>query len=100
MALILVFIMASVFVFLFYLVNFMFAVSLRNKRKVRPYECGFGISHYVQNSFSIHFFIIMLMFILFDLEVVMLLGVLISDLSSFFVFLFIIFFIMVGLYIE
>lgn len=46
--------------------------------KVTAFESGFKGVGSIQISFSIHFFVMMLMFILFDLEVVMILGVLVS----------------------
>lgn len=71
-----------------------------NKNKVSAFECGFVRIGKIQNSFSIHFFIIILMFVIFDLEIVMFLGILVSDMSSITSFLFIFLFILGGFYIE
>lgn len=88
------------FVVLFYFVNFLISRKVTNSNKVSAFECGFATVGKVQNSFRIHFFIIMLMFVLFDLEVVMFIGILVSDVNSLFTFLLLILFIGVGFYIE
>nr|YP_007024790.1 NADH dehydrogenase subunit 3 [Aelurostrongylus abstrusus]AFT65550.1 NADH dehydrogenase subunit 3 [Aelurostrongylus abstrusus] len=67
--------------------------------KVNSFESGFLSLVKVQNSFSIHFFVIMLMFVIFDLEVVMFLGLLVSDVSSLFAF-FLLGFVLLGFYME
>ena len=71
-----------------------------DKNKIRAFERGFVRVGKIQNSFSIHFFIIILIFVIFDLEVVIFLGILISDITSFFSFLLIFTFILGGFYIE
>lgn len=88
------------FILLFYLLNFIISNRINIKSKVSQYECGFSRVGLVQNSFRIHFFVIMLIFIVFDLEVVMFIGVLVSDINSLFSFLLLITFIFGGFYIE
>lgn len=85
---------------LFYLGNFVLSCKDFYKNKISSFECGFDSVGKIQNSFSIHFFIIMLMFVIFDLEVVMFVGILISDISSLLSFLMLLFFILGGFYIE
>lgn len=68
--------------------------------KNSAFERGFESIGKVHNSFSIHFFIIILIFVIFDLEVVILLGFLISSKFSILIFLIIFFFILGGFYIE
>lgn len=54
----------------------------------------------IQNSFRIHFFIIILIFVIFDLEIVIFLGILVSDISSIISFFLIFIFVFGGFYIE
>ena len=84
----------------FYLINFLLRIKDLSKNKIRAFERGFVRVGKIQNSFRIHFFIIMLIFVIFDLEIVIFLGILVSDLSSFFRFLLVIIFILGGFYIE
>ena len=84
----------------FYLINFLLRVKDFNKNKSGAFESGFVRVGIIQNSFSIHFFIIILIFVIFDLEIVIFLGILISDFNSFLSFLIIIIFILGGFYIE
>lgn len=90
----------SILLVVFYLINFLIRIKDFNKNKISAFECGFVRVGKIQNSFRIHFFIIMLMFVIFDLEIVIFLGIIVSDSSSFFRFLIIIFFIIGGFYIE
>jgi NADH-ubiquinone oxidoreductase chain 3 len=66
----------------------------------RAFERGFLRVGKVQSSFGVHFFLILLMFVVFDVEVVLLLGLLLGDFSSFFCFCFVFFFLLFGLYLE
>ena len=91
---------ALVLLFLLYFLNFFIRVKVFDGLKLGSFESGFASVGKVQNSFSIHFFIIMLIFIIFDLEVVLFLGLLISDFSSFLSFFLLIFFILGGFYME
>nr|QEO33936.1 NADH dehydrogenase subunit 3 [Teladorsagia circumcincta]BAV82841.1 NADH dehydrogenase subunit 3 [Teladorsagia circumcincta] len=96
-------IVSSIAVFLLvllYLLNFVISVKKNELLKVSTFESGFVSVGKVQNSFSIHFFIIMLMFVIFDLEVVMFLGLLVSDLNSMIGFMMLMIFIIAGFYME
>ena len=84
----------------FYLVNFLLRIKDINKNKIRAFERGFVSIGKIQNSFRIHFFIIILIFVIFDLEIVIFLGILVSDISSFISFIIIFTFIVGGFYIE
>nr|UDL72609.1 NADH dehydrogenase subunit 3 [Torquenema toraliforme] len=83
-----------------YLLNFIMSVKKMDLLKVGAFESGFLSIGKIQNSFSIHFFIMMLMFVIFDLEIVMFLGLLISDVSSMISFLLLMLFIFGGFYME
>nr|AJW75168.1 NADH dehydrogenase subunit 3 [Oscheius chongmingensis] len=84
----------------FYLINFILSIKDLSKNKISAFESGFVSVGKIQNSFSIHFFIMMLMFVIFDLEIVMFLGILVSDMSSFISFLMMFIFILGGFYME
>nr|UWI71752.1 NADH dehydrogenase subunit 3 [Strongyloides fuelleborni fuelleborni] len=88
------------FVCLFYLVNLFLSYPSLVRNKVSAYECGFATVGKIQSSFSVHFFVIMLMFVLFDLEVVMFVGVLVTDVNSLSTFLLLVVFIAGGFYME
>lgn len=96
----LLFIVGLIFVLLFYIINFIISIKGDNKNKNNAFECGFVSVGLIQNSFSIHFFIIILIFVIFDLEIVIFLGILISDFFRFYSFFLIIIFILGGFYIE
>nr|UNH90037.1 NADH dehydrogenase subunit 3 [Ancylostoma sp. HL-2021] len=83
-----------------YLLNFFLSIKKNDLLKINAFESGFISVGKIQNSFSIHFFIMMLMFVIFDLEIVMFLGLLVSDFSSFISFLMLMFFIFGGFYME
>nr|QNJ60266.1 NADH dehydrogenase subunit 3 [Phasmarhabditis hermaphrodita]QNJ60268.1 NADH dehydrogenase subunit 3 [Phasmarhabditis hermaphrodita]QNJ60270.1 NADH dehydrogenase subunit 3 [Phasmarhabditis hermaphrodita]QNJ60272.1 NADH dehydrogenase subunit 3 [Phasmarhabditis hermaphrodita]QNJ60274.1 NADH dehydrogenase subunit 3 [Phasmarhabditis hermaphrodita] len=100
LTLLMVLVFTLILLFVFYLVNFLMSIKDLNKNKISAFECGFVSVGKIQNSFSIHFFIMMLMFVIFDLEIVMFLGVLVSDMSSFISFLLMFLFIFVGFYME
>nr|YP_009142133.1 NADH dehydrogenase subunit 3 [Pseudoterranova azarasi]AKG63666.1 NADH dehydrogenase subunit 3 [Pseudoterranova azarasi] len=100
LVLVMVVLFTLVLLLVFYLGNFVLSCEDFYKNKISSFECGFVSVGKIQNSFSIHFFIMMLMFVIFDLEVVMFLGVLISDVSSLISFLMLLFFILGGFYME
>lgn len=89
-----------VLLLVFYVGNFVLSCKGFYKDKVSSFECGFVSVGKIQNSFRIHFFIMMLMFVIFDLEVVIFLGVLVSDMSSLVGFFMLLFFIFIGFYME
>lgn len=69
-----------------------------NVNKLWPFECGFTPIGVIQISYTVHFYIILMIFILFDLEVVLLLGSVV--LGSAITFHLIIDFIVGGIYLE
>jgi len=72
--LILSFILAS----LLYLIRFLIRYKVNNKNKLTAFERGFRVVGRLHSRFSIHFFVILLMFVIFDLEIVLLLGCLLA----------------------
>ena len=83
-----------------YVLNFVVRLKKVELLKVCTFERGFVRLNKVQNSFRIHFFVIMLMFVIFDLEIVIFLGLMLRDFNSFISFLLLILFILIGFYIE
>jgi NADH:ubiquinone oxidoreductase subunit 3 (subunit A) len=82
------------------MINFFLSVKISSKNKINSFERGFIRVGKIQNAFRIHFFIIMLMFVIFDLEVVIFLGILLSDFFRVFSFFVVFLFIIGGFYIE
>lgn len=80
----------------------MFFLSLIriNKNKLEPFECGFTPTSKLNTRFSVHFFVVLLFFLIFDLEVVLVLTSLMSGASGLLVFTFIMIFIVGGVYLE
>lgn len=70
------------------------------KNKISAFECGFASVGKIQNSFRIHFFIMILIFVIFDLEIVIFLGILVSDIRSYIRFILMFIFILGGFYME
>lgn len=100
MVLVMVILFTAALLFVFYLCNFVLSCKDFYKNKISSFECGFVSIGKIQNSFSIHFFIMILIFVIFDLEVVIFVGILISDVSSLISFLLLLLFILGGFYIE
>lgn len=80
--------------------NFFLSLKVFYLIKNSSFERGFERIGKIHNSFRIHFFIIILIFVIFDLEVVILLGFLMSSYYSYIIFYIIFFFILFGFYIE
>jgi len=87
-------------VVVFYVLNFFLSLKFFSEVKMSPFESGFERIGKIHSSFRIHFFIIILIFVIFDLEVVILIGFLVRDLGFFINFTLIIFFVMGGFYME
>lgn len=88
------------FIFLLIFLNLIFSFKFYCFSKFRNFECGFESLNKISNSFRINFFFILLIFIIFDLEILILIGFLIRDYYSIFSFLVVILFVIFGLYLE
>lgn len=87
-------------VFVLYLGIIFIRVKDYNFFKVNSFESGFKRVGKVQLSYSIHFFVIILIFVVFDLEIVILMGLVVSDFMSVYVYLYLFVFVLGGLVIE
>lgn len=56
-------------VFIIPLVTYIVSPNIRNAEKLSSYECGFEPFDDSRGSFDIHFYIIAILFIIFDLEI-------------------------------
>lgn len=50
----------------------------KEREKISPFECGFDPSHKIRNSFSLRFFVITLIFLVFDVEIAIILPLALS----------------------
>lgn len=90
----------AVLILIFYLVNFFLSLKLDLTEKLISFERGFERIGKIHSSFRIHFFIVILMFVIFDLEVVILMGLLMRNFTFFIGFVVVLFFVFGGFYIE
>jgi len=56
--------------------------SIIDKQKISPFECGFNPLSFSRIPFSIHFFIIRVLFLIFDIEIIIILPIIITIKSS------------------
>lgn len=54
------------------LINFIAAISQPDSEKLSPYECGINPMSDARRKFSVQFFLVGLLFLIFDLEVIFL----------------------------
>ena len=60
------------FVFVLFLISYLVSPKKINSEKVSPYECGFNPFEDSRTQFDIKFYLISILFIIFDLEVIFL----------------------------
>lgn len=79
-----------------------FLLSIKSYRlfKVVSFERGFKGVGKTQNSFRVHFFLMILIFVIFDLEVILLIGLVITSGGVFQVYLIIFVFVLGGFFME
>lgn len=94
------FLISLILVIIFYILNFFLSLKFFSEVKISAFESGFESIGKIHSSFRIHFFIIILIFVIFDLEVVILMGFLVRDLRFFYIFFLIIRFVIGGFYME
>jgi NADH:ubiquinone oxidoreductase subunit 3 (subunit A) len=79
--------------FLLFLLSRVVSLKLDDIQKTSAYECGFEPFQDGQISFNIHYFLVAILFIIFDVEIVLLFPLVINfSLHSLFSFFFIYFF--------
>nr|YP_009735107.1 NADH dehydrogenase subunit 3 [Acropyga fuhrmanni]QBG38606.1 NADH dehydrogenase subunit 3 [Acropyga fuhrmanni] len=80
------FYMMLMFIFLssiIILINFLFSIKLKKMReKMSPFECGFDPLNNSRLPFSIQFFMISLIFLIFDIEITLLIPLIYSYLLN------------------
>ena len=97
--------LVPVLAFVFLFVNVLLAVHKPDESKVSAYECGFiSIFGQTRSNFQIHFFLVALLFLVFDLEIILIMpvGVTLYDVGNFGFSIFLIFFIIltIGFVLE
>ena len=66
------FILVPVIVIALLVLNLFFAASKPNEEKLTTFECGFSPVEQARQKFSIHFYLVGILFLVFDLEVLLL----------------------------
>jgi len=56
--------------FLIFLLSYFFAIQNPDSEKISAYECGFEPFEDARNKFDVRFYIVAILFIIFDIEVV------------------------------
>jgi NADH-quinone oxidoreductase subunit A len=70
-----------------FFVSFFFVIQLSNVEKISIYECGFNPFNDSRNKFEVRFYIVAILFLVFDLEIVFLFPwVILLDVLTFFSF--------------
>nr|WIM00506.1 NADH dehydrogenase subunit 3 [Stichophthalma camadeva] len=96
------FMIAWIFIILSFLIS---KKSFMDREKCSPFECGFDLKSSPRIPFSLHFFLIAMIFLIFDIEIALILPMIISfkmvnffiwwKISSFFIMI-----LLMGLYHE
>lgn len=89
-----------IFRFLLALLSGLIRLRARSHRSLTPFECGFNRVGPVCTSFRLHSYTILLVFVVFDLELCILLGFLLGSGLSLWLFFIYMFFIFLTYYIE
>jgi len=61
------------FVCILLFISFLISPRLKNNEKITAYECGFNPFEDTRSSFEVHFYLVALLFLIFDLEIAFLL---------------------------
>nr|QTJ63470.1 NADH dehydrogenase subunit 3 [Sycophaga agraensis] len=99
------FIMLTIITFILMILNFIISKKMNNNRnKISPFECGFDPMSKNRLPFSLHFYLISIIFLIFDIEISLILPVMKSSyFMKFYLFMNLIFIIIVlilGLFME
>nr|UGK73288.1 NADH dehydrogenase subunit 3 [Paradorydium reflexanum] len=52
--------------------------AMLNSQKLTPFECGFNPMSYTRVPFSIHFFMIAMLFLIFDIEIIIIMPMILT----------------------
>ncbi len=66
------FLIITILIVLFFFVNIFFAPKIFDKEKISSYECGFEPFEDSRIQFNIHYYFIAILFIIFDIEIILL----------------------------
>lgn len=68
-ALLVYFICATVVSYVAFLISYIFGIRANDSNKMSAYECGFTPFEDARNTFEIHFYLVAILFLMFDLEI-------------------------------
>jgi NADH-ubiquinone oxidoreductase chain 3 len=66
------FLLVPTIVIVLLVLNLFFATSKPNEEKLSTFECGFSPVEQARQKFSVHFYLVGILFLVFDLEVLLL----------------------------
>jgi NADH-quinone oxidoreductase subunit A len=58
--------------FLLFFISFLFVYQKQNNEKISSYECGFNPFSDARNKFEVRYYLVAILFIIFDLELLFL----------------------------